>query len=68
MRARQFILEYSREKTQQVHGEKVIQAIQKDTHARADIDIWNLHSRSGSWKELHPNDKKRFIKQSVCSD
>lgn len=61
MRARNFILEYSREKTQQVHGEKVIQAIQKDTHARADIDIWNLHSRSGAWAGLHPNDKQDLL-------
>ena len=61
MRARHFITEYSREKTAQVHGEKIIQALQKDTHARADLDIWNLHSRSGQWKELHPNDKQDLL-------
>ena len=61
MRARHFILEYSREKTQQVHGEKIIQALQKDKQPRADIDIWNLHSRSGAWKGLHPNDKQDLL-------
>ena len=61
MRARQFIREYSREKTQQVHGEKIIQALQRDKQPRADLDIWNLHSRSSSWKELHPNDKQDLL-------
>ena len=61
MRAKQFILEYSREKTQQVHGEKIIQALQTDKQPRADLDIWNLHSRSSSWKELHPNDKQDLL-------
>ena len=61
MRARHFILEYSREKTQQVHGEKIIQALQKDKQPRADIDIWNLHSRSGVWTGLHPNDKQDLL-------
>jgi len=61
MRAKHFITEYSREKTQQVHGEKIIQALQRDKQPRADLDIWNLHSRSGSWKELHPNDKQDLL-------
>ena len=61
MRARQFIREYSREKTQQVHGEKIIQALQRDKQPRADLDIWNLHSSSGSWKDMHPNSKQELL-------
>ena len=34
MRAKQFIREYSREKTQQVHGEKIIQAIEQQASGR----------------------------------
>ena len=62
MRARNFILrEYSREKTADVHGEKIIQALQKDKQPRADLDIWNAHSRSGSWNKLTDNDKAALL-------
>ena len=61
MRAKQFIVEYSREKTSDVHGEKIIQAIKNDKQPRADLDIWNAHSRSGQWNSLHDNDKDALL-------
>ena len=61
MRAKHFIVEYSREKTSDVHGEKIIQAIKNDKQPRGDLDIWNAHSRSGQWNNLHDNDKAALI-------
>ena len=61
MRAKHFIVEYSREKTSDVHGEKIIQAIKNDKQPRGDLDIWNAHSRSGQWNSLHDNDKAALI-------
>ena len=61
MRAKHFIVEYSREKTSDVHGEKIIQAIKNDKQPRADLDIWNAHSRSGQWNNLHDNDKNALL-------
>ena len=61
MRAKQFIVEYSREKTSDVHGEKIIQSIKNDKQPRADLDIWNAHSRSGQWNKLSDNDKDALL-------
>jgi len=66
MRARHFIVEYSREKTAQVHGDQIIKVLQKDEVPGGNIDVWNLSQRSQQWDKLRPEDKKELLDKTFA--
>ena len=67
MRAKHFIIEYSREKTAQVHGANILSALDKNKTPGRDLDVWNLMSSAKDAMNLYTAEERADFMNKVMA-